>query len=415
MERWTFGSRAFLAALAVVAFTNPHQYGRVSTVCPRLAKCFDVIESVLQFGPVVSSQFAEDRRGSFECVLVASDAALEGPSSWSCDTHRPLLQFSKVISTTTGRATTRLLSWRCSWFARLFFRSFVVDMEFGWTTTWPAYASLMCLIRGRSHSAELEEICHFIHVVLFALKASLYGEYIPSVANWVDPISRTGLKDMWHQRRNFATYPASEASSGGRHWGGSVLVVPWVRVRWVWSDFRLISGGSREYQPVRLQLPKAINLWDTRAHGSRVAFWLDKIWEASDTRVLGKKAIVLSYIAVSVRLWMYMYIYTLSIYIYICFYLYIYIYIHINTYIFNITLSIYIYIYICFYTCPRIQRKILISAQETLEESLSWSATGGCGGWSARIRGQCGALLWTLGWVGAVWKHGGRNVCPISI
>ena len=44
-------------------------------------------------------------------------------------------------------------------------------------------ASLMCLIRGRSQSAELEEIRHFIHVVLFALQASLYWEYIPSVAN----------------------------------------------------------------------------------------------------------------------------------------------------------------------------------------------------------------------------------------
>ena len=56
--------------------------------------------------------------------------------------------------------------------------------------------SLMCLIRGRSHSAELEEICHFIHAVLFALKAFLYWEYIPSVANRADPICRKGLKDF---------------------------------------------------------------------------------------------------------------------------------------------------------------------------------------------------------------------------
>ena len=65
------------------------------------------------------------------------------------------------------------------------------------------------------------------------------------------------------------------------------------------------------------------------------------------------------------------------------------------------SLFIYIYIYIRIYMymySPHLHRKILIfSAQETVEESLSWSDTGGCGGWSARIWGQCGALLWTLG------------------
>ena len=77
-----------------------HQYGRVFTVCPRLAKCFDV-------------------------MLVASDAALEGPRCGSggflvlwhprqFGPERPLWQFSKMISTTTGTATTRLLSWKCS-------------------------------------------------------------------------------------------------------------------------------------------------------------------------------------------------------------------------------------------------------------------------------------------------------------
>ena len=73
-------------------------------------------------------------------------------------------------------------------------------------------ASLMCLIRGRSHNAELEEICHVIHVVLFALKAFVYWECITSVANWAinwaDPISRKGLKELRHQRRNFATFPS---------------------------------------------------------------------------------------------------------------------------------------------------------------------------------------------------------------
>ena len=51
-------------------------------------------------------------------------------------------------------------------------------------------ASLMCLIRGRSDSSDLEKICHFIHMVLFALEAVLFWEYIPSKSNWADPILR---------------------------------------------------------------------------------------------------------------------------------------------------------------------------------------------------------------------------------
>ena len=77
--------------------------------------------------------------------------------------------------------------------------SFVADMELD------NVASLMCLIRGRSDSAELEEICHFVHIVLFALRASLYWEYVQSSSNWADPISRYGFADLWHQRRNFSS------------------------------------------------------------------------------------------------------------------------------------------------------------------------------------------------------------------
>ena len=69
-------------------------------------------------------------------------------------------------------------------------------------------ASLMCLIRGSSDSAELEETCHFIHVVLFALRASLYWEYIPPKSNWADPVSRLGSKDPWHRRESFTRFPS---------------------------------------------------------------------------------------------------------------------------------------------------------------------------------------------------------------
>ena len=64
-----------VACIGVQPFKD-HQYGRALTVCPRLAKCFDVIESILANRP--RRQFAV-RRGSFGRVLVASDAALEGP------------------------------------------------------------------------------------------------------------------------------------------------------------------------------------------------------------------------------------------------------------------------------------------------------------------------------------------------
>ena len=56
-------------------------------------------------------------------------------------------------------------------------------------------AGLMCLLRGRSDSLEVEESCHFIHVPLFALTVSLHWEYIPSKPNWADPISRLGSQD----------------------------------------------------------------------------------------------------------------------------------------------------------------------------------------------------------------------------
>ena len=46
-------------------------------------------------------------------------------------------------------------------------------------------ASLMCLLRGRSDSVDLEKIVQFIHVALFALEASLFGNMYP--------VNQTGL------------------------------------------------------------------------------------------------------------------------------------------------------------------------------------------------------------------------------
>ena len=96
-------------------------------------------------------------------------------------------------------------------------------------------ASLMCLIRGRSDSTELEEICHFIHVVLFALKASLYWEHIPSKSNWADPISRLGSKDPWHRREGFTRFSSFfyyRLLKLPVHTGSPIFVVPWEVVHW---------------------------------------------------------------------------------------------------------------------------------------------------------------------------------------
>ena len=67
-------------------------------------------------------------------------------------------------------------------------------------------ASLMCLIRGRSDSEDLEKIASFIHIALFALETVLFWEYIPSKSKWADPISRLGAKDPWHNQRGFCRF-----------------------------------------------------------------------------------------------------------------------------------------------------------------------------------------------------------------
>ena len=72
-------------------------------------------------------------------------------------------------------------------------------------------ASLMCLIRGRSDNPDLAKMATYIQCLLFALRASLYWEYIPSKSNWADAISRLGPSDPWyranHFKLNFSLFP----------------------------------------------------------------------------------------------------------------------------------------------------------------------------------------------------------------
>ena len=216
MVLWTSLSQEFLVVLAVADCNHSRPPIREVYYCvTALAKCFEVIEAVLQLRP--RRQFMMRRRQVMR-VLVASDAALEPPRQLRIrtipDTVAPgyespvaLVKHSSQISPEdlydywakdcpVGNAddcprvvstTSRIQRTSGVWF---------IDNV----------ASIMCLIRGRSDSAELEEICHFTHVVLFALKASLYWEYILSKPKWADPISRLGSNDPWHQREGFTRF-----------------------------------------------------------------------------------------------------------------------------------------------------------------------------------------------------------------
>ena len=64
-------------------------------------------------------------------------------------------------------------------------------------------AALMCLVRGRSESTDLERISSLIHLASFSLQTWLWWEYIQSKSNWADSISRLGLSDPWYRANSF--------------------------------------------------------------------------------------------------------------------------------------------------------------------------------------------------------------------
>eukprot|EP00438_Fugacium_kawagutii_P005548 Skav216281 [mRNA] locus=scaffold2088:69829:83155:+ [translate_table: standard] len=193
------------------------QYSSTTAVTPELEASFQVIITVLEARP---QRPYEVRRQPRPRVLVASDAALEGPKQgsggflilWTTPSlpireafvaHIPdelysffsgdgqkiaQLELMMVAYALITRAST-FRGRRGYWF---------IDNV----------ASLMCLLRGRSDSEDLSSISDFIHVGLFALDTALYWEYIPSKSNWADPISRHGLKDSWFQQNRFRAFRA---------------------------------------------------------------------------------------------------------------------------------------------------------------------------------------------------------------
>lgn len=64
-------------------------------------------------------------------------------------------------------------------------------------------AALMCLVRGRSDSPDLERISSLIHLAAFSLQTWFWWEYIQSKSNWADSISRLGLQDPWFRENHF--------------------------------------------------------------------------------------------------------------------------------------------------------------------------------------------------------------------
>ena len=193
-----------------------HQYQSSSSLPPAVNRSFDLILAVLQTQPKRLYWLAPR---AAKRLVAASDAAQDAPGEgsggflllWSPEaSHRPREAFvatvdaswfawftpgSQKIAQLEMLMVAHALINRASSFR--FCRGFwFIDNV----------ASLMCLIRGRSDSEDLEKICHFIHIVLFALEAVLFWEYIPSKSNWADPISREGFKDPWHSQHHFSRF-----------------------------------------------------------------------------------------------------------------------------------------------------------------------------------------------------------------
>jgi hypothetical protein len=69
--------------------------------------------------------------------------------------------------------------------------------------------ALMAMVNGTSPSPTLEHMAKVAHLMLFALRAQAYFEYIESGANWADEISREGLQGPWAEKNGFACVDAT--------------------------------------------------------------------------------------------------------------------------------------------------------------------------------------------------------------
>ena len=192
-----------------------------SALTPELRQSIEAIRAVLSLRPkrqvevlpsqarrfVVASDAAEDvpgeGTGGFLLVWRSGSPAREAfvaeisPAVYSLFTpgdHKiAQLELSMILYAVTSRAS-RFRGARGIWY---------IDNV----------AALMCLIRGRSDSPDLERMAHLIHVALFALQTWIYWEWIPSKSNWADSISRLGWQDRWHRLQGFQCYSAQFPAS----------------------------------------------------------------------------------------------------------------------------------------------------------------------------------------------------------
>ena len=159
---------------------------------PELQRNFDVIHSILRHRPC-----RELPVRPAECLrfVVASDAALEEPKQgtggflivW----HDPEGPVREAFIADIPREVYQLWEPGDRQIAQLEMVMIIYALTYrahtfrGRRGIWliDNVASLMCLIRGRSHSPDLERMCGLIHVMLYALRTWMYWEYIPSKSN----------------------------------------------------------------------------------------------------------------------------------------------------------------------------------------------------------------------------------------
>ena len=191
------------------------QYSRETSLTKSIIQSFDIIQAVLSCQPKRRLWLTN---AHWSRVVAASDAAQDAPLTgsggylilWGLPCDRPREAFVATIDDslfswfTPGNQKIAQLEMLMVAHALINRASSFRKRRGFWFID--NVASLMCLVRGRSDSDDLEKIARFIHVVLFALEAMLFWEYIPTKSNWADPISRLGARDPWHANNGFALF-----------------------------------------------------------------------------------------------------------------------------------------------------------------------------------------------------------------
>ena len=206
--------------LGEIQALKEHQYGGSSRANASLLVAFDVLEAIISMRPRRELMVLPV---DVPRVVAASDAALEAPRQGSGGYHLVFqdggVQIREAFVAIIPAQTYDMWGPGDHKIAQL--ELFMVvhaltarpDQFRGRRGVWfiDNIASLMCLIRGRSDNPDLAKMATYIQCLLFALRASLYWEYIPSKSNWADAISRLGPSDPWyranHFKLNFSLFP----------------------------------------------------------------------------------------------------------------------------------------------------------------------------------------------------------------